>query len=258
MMSACYPWGGVADLGGIIETYYRLFPDNRERTCYFFFDEVQNISGWEMWLRRLLDTEQVQIVVTGSSAKLLSREISTALRGRSLRTEMFPFNFRESLAHEGIGDIPLLRPGAKKRALVENRLRRYLLTGGFPEVQSVADHYRIAILQEYVDVVILRDIVERYQVSNILPLRALIRHLLASPATLFSEPESTRSRFILVQNEQSVSILARSMSLTLDWPMPFCISLNRTWTDCWKTLSLWNYDDKDCVSNITAQLMVSR
>ena len=174
------------ELGRITETYYRLFPDHRDRTCYFFFDEVQNISGWEVWLRRLVDTERVQIAVTGSSAKLLSREIATALRGRSLSTEMFPFSFRETLAHEGVGAISTSRPGAKKRALLENRLRRYLLNGGFPEVQSVTDNYRIRILQEYVDVVILRDIVERYQVSNILPLRALIRHLLAAPATLFS------------------------------------------------------------------------
>jgi len=176
----------AAELGRITEAYYRLFPDHRDRTCYFFFDEVQNIPGWEAWLRRLTDTEQVQIAVTGSSAKLLSREIATALRGRSLSTEMFPFSFREALSHEGISDIPTTRPGVKKRALLENRLRRYLLNGGFPEVQSVADNYRIRILQEYVDVVILRDIVERYQVSNILPLRALIRHLLAAPATLFS------------------------------------------------------------------------
>lgn len=176
----------AADVGRIIETYYRLFPGHRDRTCYFFFDEVQNISGWEVWLRRLVDTERVQIAVTGSSAKLLSREIATALRGRSLSTEIFPFSFREALAHEGVGDIPASRPGTKKRALLENRLRRYLVNGGFPEVQSVADQYRIAIFQEYVDVVILRDIVERYEVSNILPLRALIRHLLAAPATLFS------------------------------------------------------------------------
>ncbi|MEN8133808.1 MAG: ATP-binding protein [Pseudomonadota bacterium] len=176
----------AVELGRIIETYYRLFPDHRDRTCYFFFDEVQNISGWEVWLRRVVDTERVQIAVTGSSAKLLSREIATALRGRSLSTEMFPFSFREALAHEGVGDIPASRPGAKKRALLENRLCRYLLNGGFPEVQSVADNHRIRILQEYVDVVILRDIVERYQVSNILPLRALIRNLLAAPATLFS------------------------------------------------------------------------
>lgn len=176
----------AAELGRITETYYRLFPEHRDRVCFFFFDEVQNISGWEVWLRRLADTEQVQIAVTGSSAKLLSREIATALRGRSLSTEIFPFSFREALAHEGVEDIPASRPGAKKRALLENRLRHYLLNGGFPEVQSVADIHRIRILQEYVDVVILRDIVERYQVSNILPLRALIRHLLAAPATLFS------------------------------------------------------------------------
>ena len=176
----------AADLGQIIETYYRLFPEHRDRTCYFFFDEVQNIPSWEAWLRRLADTERVQIAVTESSAKLLSREIATALRGRTLSTEIFPFSFREALAHEGITNIPVLRPGAKKRALLENRLRRYLLNGGFPEVQKVMDNHRIRILQEYVDVVILRDIVERYQVSNILPLRTLIRHLLAAPATLFS------------------------------------------------------------------------
>ena len=176
----------AVELGQIIETYYRMFPEHRDRTCYFFFDEVQNISGWEVWLRRLVDTEQVQIAVTGSSAKLLSREIATALRGRSLSTEMFPFSFREALAHEKIEGFSAPRPGAKKRALLENRLRRYLLNGGFPEVQTVSDNYRIRILQEYVDVVILRDIVERYQVSNILPLRTLIRHLLATPATLFS------------------------------------------------------------------------
>jgi len=176
----------AAELGQIIDTYYRMFPEHRERTCYFFFDEVQNISGWEVWLRRLVDTEQVQIAVTGSSAKLLSREIATALRGRSLSTEMFPFSFREALTHEEIEGSAAPRPGAKKRALLENRLRRYLLNGGFPEVQTVSDNHRIRILQEYVDVVILRDIVERYQVSNILPLRTLIRHLLATPATLFS------------------------------------------------------------------------
>ena len=177
---------GAAELARISETYYRLFPTHRDRKCYFFFDEVQNIPGWEVWLRRLVDTEPAQLAVTGSSAKLLSREIATALRGRSLSSEMFPFNFREALAHNGVKDISASRPGAKRRALLENRLRRYLLNGGFPEVQTVADNHRIQILQEYVDVVLLRDVVERYQVGNILPLRALIRHLLAAPATLFS------------------------------------------------------------------------
>ena len=174
------------ELGGISEAYYRLYPQNRGQRCYFFFDEIQNVSGWENYLRRLVDTENVQIAVTGSSARLLSHEIATSLRGRSISTEMFPFSFKEVLQHEGITyDYPV-RPGAKQRTLLENRLKHYLLRGGFPEVQSLKEEYQTRILQEYVDVVILRDVVERYQMGNVLPLRYLIRHLLASPATLFS------------------------------------------------------------------------
>jgi hypothetical protein len=176
----------ASDLAGITDAYFRIYPQHRERRCYLFFDEVQNIVGWEAWLRRLVDNEQVQIAVTGSSAKLLSQEIATALRGRSLSTEMFPFSFREALACEGIILPAGKRPGARQRSLLENRLRSYLLRGGFPEVQAVAEPYRLRILQEYVDVVILRDIVERHQLGNVLPLRQLIRHLLAAPATLFS------------------------------------------------------------------------
>jgi len=176
----------VSQLSLIDETYFRLFPQRRESRCYFFFDEIQNISGWEHYLRRLVDTEDIQIVVTGSSAKLLSREIATALRGRSISTEIFPFSFNESLNHQGIAHNPQKRAGAKERALLENRMRSYLLSGGFPEVQGLADDYRIRILQEYVDVVILRDVIERHQVSNVHALRSLIRHLLSSTATLFS------------------------------------------------------------------------
>jgi predicted AAA+ superfamily ATPase len=70
--------------------------------------------------------------------------------------------------------------------LIENRFRDFLVTGGFPEIQNVASDYRYRILQEYVDVVILRDVIERYQIGNIIPLRMLVRHLLNSPAALFS------------------------------------------------------------------------
>ncbi len=173
------------DLGSIGDAYFRMFPDHKSQICYFFFDEIQNVAGWETYLRRLLDTEQVQLAVTGSSAKLLSREIATSLRGRAISTEIFPFSFRESLTHEGI-DPGQQRPGSSKRAVLENRLRRYLIVGGFPEVQGIADEYRIRMLQEYVDAVVLRDIVERHRVGNILPLRYLIRHLLAAAARLFS------------------------------------------------------------------------
>lgn len=128
----------------------------------------------------------MQLAITGSSARLLSREIATSMRGRALTTEIFPFSFREALRFQGI-DLQDTGPwGAAKRALYANRLRDYLLQGGFPEVQTLEGLNRQAILQGYVDVVILRDVVERHGVANIAPLRYLIRHLLSVPATLFS------------------------------------------------------------------------
>jgi predicted AAA+ superfamily ATPase len=177
---------GAADLHHLPETWYRLYPDNKGQQCHAFFDEIQNVPGWEAFVRRLLDTEALQITLTGSSARLLSREIASALRGRSLSTELFPFSFREMLRHEDIDETPVLAAGGRRRAVLSNRLRQYLEVGGFPEVQGIEAPYRIRILQDYVDVVILRDVVERHQVSNVTALRYLIRHLLGAPAMAFS------------------------------------------------------------------------
>lgn len=176
----------VSDLQRITDIYYRRYPQLRDRSCVFFFDEIQNIPGWERFIRRLMDTENVHICLTGSSAKLLSREIATSLRGRSISTEIFPFSYLEALDHAGIDTGGGMRPGARKRAFLENRFRTYLVEGGFPEVQNIEAEYRVRILQDYLDVVILRDIVERHQITNIIPLRYMIRHLLNATACLFS------------------------------------------------------------------------
>ena len=176
----------ASDLHQIPDVYYRRYPQLRDKSCAFFFDEIQNVPGWEQFIRRLLDTENIHLCLTGSSAKLLSREIATSLRGRSIATEIFPFSFSEALEHAGVDTGGGRRPGSKKRALLENRLRAYLLEGGFPEVQKIDAEYRVRILQDYLDVVILRDLVERHQISNIFPLRYMIRHLLNATASLFS------------------------------------------------------------------------
>ena len=176
----------AADLWRIPEAFYRRFPANREHLCWFFFDEIQNVPGWETFVRRLLDTEKIALVLTGSSSRLLSREIATSLRGRSLATEILPFSFAESLRHEGIGLPGRWPPGAKARSLLEHRFERYLESGGFPEVQAVSQDLRVRVLQEYIDVVIFRDVVERHGVDNLPALRYLERSLLASPAGRFS------------------------------------------------------------------------
>jgi len=176
----------AADLTLIHETYFRMYPQHRARRCYFFFDEIQNVAGWEGYVRRLVDTENIQLLVTGSSAKLLSKEIATGLRGRSVSTEIFPFSFTESLRHEDRTWQPTMQPGSHQKTWLEHRFARYMQVGGFPEVQRLSDEHRVRVLQEYVDVVILRDVVERHHISHVAPLRYLIRHVLAAPATLFS------------------------------------------------------------------------
>ena len=84
-------------MGKMIDQWYTLHPDNHNHCCCLFFDEVQNVENWALVLRRLQDTKNVQIYATGSSAKLLSKEIATSLRGRSLSIEVSPYNYKEYL-----------------------------------------------------------------------------------------------------------------------------------------------------------------
>ena len=89
---------GADQLSLLLEEYYRRFPDLRGReTVHWFLDEIQLIAGWERFVRRVMDSEKVQIVVSGSSARMLSREVHTSLRGRGMETIIRPFSFREFL-----------------------------------------------------------------------------------------------------------------------------------------------------------------
>ncbi|MBI3923354.1 MAG: ATP-binding protein [Armatimonadetes bacterium] len=171
----------------IPETFYRLFPQSRRGTSYFFFDEMQNIPGWEQFVRRLLDSEDVRIYLTGSSSKLLSSDLATSMRGRSIETHLLPFSFREVLRCEGVeAPTNLDLVGKDLRSRLENLCERYLLIGGFPEVQPLSDFDRRQVLQGYVNVVIFRDVIERYGVTNVALLRRLIQQLLSNPAGMFT------------------------------------------------------------------------
>jgi hypothetical protein len=171
----------IGDLQWLIEAFYAFNPQLKEVTCHLFFDEIQQIAGWEVFIRRLLDTEQVEITLTGSSAKLLSREIGTAMRGRALVTEVFPLSFREYCRFH---DITISGKGlhsAKERLILARAAVNYLATGGFPEVQHINEPLWRTVLQDYADVVILRDVIERHGVTNFIAAKSLARHILQNP-----------------------------------------------------------------------------
>jgi hypothetical protein len=124
----------VDQLGSLLEEYYRRYPALRGRArVSWFLDEIQLVPEWERFVRRVLDTELVEIVVSGSSARMLSREVHTSLRGRGMATVIRPFGFREFLRHRG--EEPAAAPPAwtpAERSSIEQRFREFLIEGGFP------------------------------------------------------------------------------------------------------------------------------
>lgn len=175
----------------VIETFYRLVPEARTQGAYLFLDEIQELDDWQALCRRLAERENVTLVVTGSSSKLSSEEISTEFRGRSLPYELLPLSFAEFCAFDseqqrgsgGQAGTDSRRPqevctkadrpqGAdSKRAYstaaataYEGLYDRYLIEGGFPGVQrslGVDSARRLRTLQGYVRDVVARDVAER-------------------------------------------------------------------------------------------------
>lgn len=173
----------LKDLNTLFEAYYEMYPDKKNEKVFFLFDEVQNVQNWEKFIRRLYDTENCAIFITGSSAKLLSKEIATALRGRTLSYEVFPLSFSEILRFKGIK--PDLH-SSKSQARIKNVLAGCLIRGGFPEMINYEQAVFMKTLQEYIDLIMYRDIIERYGISNTFLLKRLIKFSFSNISTLVS------------------------------------------------------------------------
>ena len=168
----------------ILDTHYELHPHTINQPLFLFLDEIHVIDGWDKYVRRLLEQEQVTLYLSGSSAKLLSKEIATSLRGRTITREVFPFSFVE---YADYFNAPTeLPPSTKQRAELLHLLERYQTYGGFPETIEMTPELHHEVLQNYVDTVILRDVIERHQITNVKALYALLRHCLRNAATELS------------------------------------------------------------------------
>lgn len=173
------------EMGRMIDALYSLYPENHNHCCYLFLDEVQNVEGWPLVVRRILDTKNIQIYVTGSSAKLLSKEIATSLRGRSLAIEILPYSYTEYLVAHDL-KLPMKPFGKKTLDLQKSYLLDYFRIGGFPAVQSMHANEQLETLQNYVETVIFRDIIERHQIGNVALLKYFIGFLLKNVSSPFS------------------------------------------------------------------------
>jgi predicted AAA+ superfamily ATPase len=170
----------LSDLRTMIELFYEIYPENKNKKVYLFLDEIQVVSGWEKFVRAVMDTENLQVYVSGSSSKLLSKEIATSLRGRTITYYVYPFSFREYLRAKGFKTETYL--SSSQKAFLLNFLDKFL-NGSYPEAVFFEDE-KEKILREIMDVTIYRDVVERFKVKNIKVLKLLLKNLIAS--TYFS------------------------------------------------------------------------
>jgi predicted AAA+ superfamily ATPase len=160
------------------EVHAEMFPDAAKERCWYFLDEVQDVEGWELFARRLVDSHRVQLCLTGSSSKMLSGDIATQMRGRSVDVEVFPLSFSEFLRFNSlVKSIPAAPFSTRTAGMLRNAMRRYLDEGGFPDVQGDDFRVRVKTLQGYVDAVLYRDVIERHNVPSVQSLRYTLEYI---------------------------------------------------------------------------------
>lgn len=203
----------AADLHFIGEIHAELFPEHAKEKCWYFLDELQNVRGWESFARRLVDSKLVQLCLTGSSSRLLSEEIATQMRGRSLPIEVFPLSFPEFLRFNGIFERPP-RAGftEREKGVLRRAIGDYLERGGFPDVQDVSGHLRTEMLQDYVNAVLYRDVVERHDVPSVQALKYTLEYLFQN----YARRMSTRCVSGVLKN-LAISANRESIANYLDW-----------------------------------------
>ncbi len=160
------------------DIHAEMFPDAAKERCWYFLDELQDVKGWELYARRLLDSHLVQLCLTGSSSKMLSREIATQMRGRSIDVEVFPLSFPEFMRFNSlVKAIPAEPYSSRTAGVLRHAMLRYLEEGGFPDVQGDDFRIRVKTLQGYVDAVLYRDIIERHEVPSVQSLRYTLEYI---------------------------------------------------------------------------------
>ncbi len=174
----------------IQSTFLKITPECSLKTpLLFILDEIHRIPGWEDYVIDLSRNPHWKVIVTGSSSKLLKDDISTALRGKSISSTVYPLSFAEYLRFTKFGGTP---SSTKGQAEIRARFDDYLKWGGCPELPGTAEPSREVLLRQYFDTMILRDIVERFNVGKPQQCIELYHYLLSNigrPYTLKSAYE---------------------------------------------------------------------
>jgi predicted AAA+ superfamily ATPase len=167
------------DENDVIQVINELYPGYQ----YLFLDEIQNLSNWELWVNKLY-RRGVNLIITGSNAKLLSREMATSLTGRFVQITVYPFSFAEFLRFQNLS-LSESEPSSQNKGIILSHLNTYLINGGFPEIvlnPSIIKNY----LSTLFDSLLLKDIVRRFQIRQYQQFYDLSNYLLANYTNQYS------------------------------------------------------------------------
>lgn len=160
-------------LDDLMEEYFVL---NNKKPDYVIYDEIHNILGWERWARKFIDQKRAFLILTGSSAKMLSSELSTSLTGRNLTREVWPLTFMEYLQFLKI-----------KNEDIQVAFIEYLKWGGFPRiVLETNEKLRAEILRQYYSDATLKDVIARNEIRDTRALLAVFNYYLSNISSLHS------------------------------------------------------------------------
>ena len=203
------------NLDEILQAYRELYPAIPLKDVYMFFDEVQMADDWQPFVRRVYEQECRHIFLTGSNSRMLSSELATSLRGRTLQYEEFPLSFNEFC---NFTDINTNYYVPENRAKLVNAFKTYLHGGGFPEVVLAAPLYKDRILQEYFFVMLYKDLVERYEIKNPEPIRYFIKRVmsnLAKPTSINRIYNELKSQGVSIGKNTLYDVIVQTESVYL-------------------------------------------
>ncbi len=182
-----------SDFSQLMELFYELYGDDLN---VFFFDEIQNITGWEKFVRRLF-TEGKKVFVTGSNSKLLSSEFASSLTGRYIKKDLYPFSFTEFLNFHNVDSNYVV--STSNIAKIKRYFNEYMSLGGFPEI--VKSKNKNELFQLYQDVLV-KDILVRFKIRDTKSFRELALYLLSNISSLYSY--NNLSKILNVKSVNSV------------------------------------------------------
>ena len=166
---------GVDDLNTILELGIEF--SGSKGKPYLFLDEIQNVDGWEKFVRRVADMKY-RINITGSNSKMLSKEIASTLGGRFMIVNVFPYSFKEYLSANHIENVRLDQIGTKKRADIVSQYEQYVTYGAFPELVDIKN--KRVFLNNIYQTVYLRDIITRNKITNDFAVRLILKKIAES------------------------------------------------------------------------------